>query len=342
MDMADLVLVTGGTGFVGIHCVALLLRKGYRVRTTVRSMERAGDVLGMLERDGLHDAEVECIAADLKADAGWQEAVQGCRYVLHVASPFYLEKVRHEDELVVPAREGTLRVLKAARDAGVERVVLTSSIAAIAYGHAEQAEPFTEQDWTRLGSEEVSPYIKSKMLAERAAWDFMASEGSGMQMVAVNPVGIFGPALGPKLSTSVEMIQKMLKGELPGLPRMTFGAVDVRDVAELEWLAMTAQVADGQRYIAVAGEPLPLVEFAHMLKRHLGAWASKVPTRVVPDWVMRLGAMVKPELRYLLPQLGKSRRSNANKAMSELGWRPRSAEESVNASADSLFELGLV
>ena len=339
---SDLVLVTGGTGFVGIHCIVALLRSGYRVRTTVRSLDRSGEIQAMLTRAGLPGAALEIVAAELTREDGWPAAVEYCRYVLHVASPFHIGRVRHEDDLVVPAREGTLRVLRAARDAGAERVVLTSSFAAVGYGHEERAEPLTESDWTNLDGADVSPYIKSKTVAERAAWEFIAREGGKLQLASVNPVGIFGPALGSKLSSSVEIVQRMLRGEMPGVPRITFGAVDVRDVADLELLAMVKPEANGQRYIAISGEPLPFIEYANILRQHLGPRGAKLPSRRLPDWFIRLFVLFKPEVREVVPQLGKRRLTTSAKAIRELGWAPRSVSEALNTSADSLFELGLI
>jgi dihydroflavonol-4-reductase len=296
----------------------------------------------MLVRAGHPDGELDIVAAELNDDAGWPAAVESCRYVLHVASPFHVGKVRHEDDMVIPAREGTLRVLRAARDAGVERVVLTSSFAAIGYGHPDRSESFTESDWTNLNGDDVSPYIKSKAIAERAAWEFLAREGGNLQLASVNPVGIFGPALGPKLSGSVEILQRMLRGEMPGVPRISFGAVDVRDVADLELLAMTRPEANGQRYIAISGEPVPFLEYANILRRHLGARGAKLPSRQLPDWFIRLFVLFKSEMREVVPQLGKRRPTNSAKANRTFGWTPRPVSEALNSTAESLFNLGLV
>src|ERR1700722_9470273 len=198
----ELVVVTGGSGFVGTHCIVQLLNAGYRVRTTVRSLKREAEVRTMVREGGAKGVdELSFVVADLMADAGWTEAVRGCTYVLHVASPFPAKVPKHEDELIVPAREGTLRVLRHSRDAKVKRVVLTSSFAAIGYGHPPQSAPFDETSWTNLDAD-VSAYVKSKTLAERAAWDFIAKEGGGLELVVVNPVVVFGPVLGPDYATS--------------------------------------------------------------------------------------------------------------------------------------------
>jgi dihydroflavonol-4-reductase len=339
----DLVLVTGGSGFVAIHCIVALLNAGYRVRTTVRTLDRKGEVLDMLQRAGLGDAPVDFVAANLMSDEGWATAVAGCRYVLHVASPFHLNRVKHEDELVVPAREGTLRVLRASRDAGVERVVLTSSFAAIGYGHAAtRTEPYTEQDWTNINGDDVSPYIKSKAVAERAAWDFLEREGGSLQLASVNPPAIFGPALGPKLSGSVEVMQKMLNGEIPACPRIALGVVDVRDVADLHVLAMTHPEANGQRFLAISGPALQFIELSRMLQAHLGHAGRRLPRRAMPDWVIRLVVLFRDDLRETVPLLGKARDASNEKARTLLGWQPRSIQEALDSCADSIIALGLV
>ncbi len=340
--MSDLVLVTGGSGFVAVHCIAALLRQGYRVRTTVRSMDRSHEVCDMLVRAGLADSRIEFAKADLTSNDGWTEAVAGCRYVLHVASPFFFGKNEKELDLTTPAREGTLRVLRASRDSGVERVVLTSSFAAIGYGRPDQEASFTEESWTNVNGNDVSPYIRSKAIAEKAAWDFLASEGGALQLAAVNPVGIFGPALGPKLSASVEILQRMLKGEFPGVPRIAFGAVDVRDVADLHLLAMTKPEANSQRFLAISSNAIPFLDYANILRQHLGPRGAKLPKRELADWMIRIFALIRPEAKDLIPQLGKRRNATSAKAQQLLGWQPRSIEEAVNSSADSLFELGLV
>jgi nucleoside-diphosphate-sugar epimerase len=340
--MSD-VLVTGGSGFIGGHCILQLLAAGHRVRTTVRSLKREGDARAMLAEGGAEPGDrLAFIAADLEDDAGWSEAVAGCEYVLHVASPFPPSIPKNEDELIVPAREGALRVLRASRDAGVKRVVLTSSFAAIGYGHEPQAAPFDETTWTDPAGVDVQPYVKSKTLAERAAWDFMAREGRDLELSVVNPVGVFGPVLGPDYSTSILLVQRLMDGALPGCPRLYFGAVDVRDVADLHLRAMTHPAAKGERFLAVAGDFMPIVEIAKVLKRRMGASARKVPTLQLPNWLVRIAALRDPAARQLLPELGKRKNATSDKAKRLLSWAPRSNEEAVVATAESLVRLGLV
>lgn len=342
----ELVLVTGGSGFVGVHCILELLNAGYRVRTTVRSLKREADVRAMLKVGGAQSLDgagdrLSFVVADLERDAGWAEAVAGCAYVQHVASPLPASVPKHEDELIVPAREGALRVLRASRDAGVKRVVQTSSFAAIGYGHKAQAEPFDETTWTDLTGH-VAAYPKSKTLAERAAWEFIAREGGGLELSVVNPVAVFGPVLGPDYSTSILLVQRLMDGALPGCPRMYFGAVDVRDVADLHLRAMVDPMARGERFLAVAGECMSMLDIAKVLKARMGEAAKRVPTRLLPDWLLRVASMFDPAVKVILPELGKIKSASNEKAKQVLGWAPRSNEESIIATAESLVRLGLL
>jgi len=278
----------------------------------------------------------------LMTDAGWPAAVSGCEYVLHIASPFPSQVPKDENELIVPARDGALRVLRASRDAGVKRVVLTSSFAAIGYGHTERAEPFTEKDWTNPDGADVMPYTKSKTLAERAAWDFIEREGAGLELAVVNPVGVFGPVLGPDYATSIMLVERMLNGALPGVPNMCFGVVDVRDVADLHLRAMADPRAKGERFLAVSGDFMWLIEIARTLKERMGERARRVPTRQLPDWLVRLARFKDESVKQIIPELGKWKNATSEKAQKVLGWSPRSREESVVATAESLVKLGLV
>ncbi len=337
------VLVTGGSGFIGAHCILQLLNAGYRVRSTVRSLNREGDVRAMLQQGGAAPTTpLSFVAADLMSDAGWQEAAAGCDFVLHVASPFPLGVPKNDDDLIVPAREGTLRVLRAARQAGVKRVVLTSSFAAIGYGTHITDQPFTEENWTDPTGPHVTAYVKSKTLAERAAWDFIAREGGGLELSVVNPVGVFGPVLGPDYSTSIQIVQRLLDGSVPGCPRISFGAVDVRDVAGLHLSAMTNPAAKGERFLAVAGDFVTIKEIAEMLKRRLGPAAKRVPTRVLPDFMVRLVSFFDSSVKQIVPELGRFKNATNAKARRVLGWSPRSNEDAIVATAESLQRLHLL
>jgi len=342
-EQMSTVLVTGGSGFIGAHCIIQLLGAGHQVRTTVRDLKREKDVRAMLREGGADpNGRLSLFAADLTKDAGWKEAVAGSEYVLHVASPLPPTVPKDENELIVPAREGTLRVLRASRDASVKRVVLTSSFAAIGYGQPVRKEPFTEADWTDPNGKDVLPYAKSKTLAERAAWGFMAKEGGNLELSVVNPVGVFGPVLGPDYSTSILMIQKLMDGAFPGCPRLSFGVVDVRDVSDVHIRAMTSPAAKSERFLAVSGDFMTILGMAKVLKERMGQWARRVPSREIPDFLVRLTAMIDPAAKQILPELGKPKNGSGEKARRLLGWSPRSREDALVATAESLARLGLL
>lgn len=338
----ELVLVTGGTGFIAQHCILALLDRGYRVRTTVRSHVREAEVRANLEVGGAEEPgeRLSFVSADLGTDAAWTEAAAGCSYVLHGASPTPSGNHVREEDWIKPAVEGNLRVLRAARHAGVKRVVLTSAFGAIGVGHKPLHRPFNETDWSDLTGN-VAPYQKSKTLAERAAWEFIAREGRGLELSAVNPVTVLGPALGADYSHSIRLIRNLLEGQ-PGCPKINSGFVDARDVADLHLRAMTDPAARGERFLAMAGESMWLVDVAKILRRRMGAAASKVPTRVLPNWVVRLAALRDPALRGLVPLLGVNLNATSEKARRVLGWAPRSSEEAIVAAARSLLRLGLL
>jgi len=259
-----------------------------------------------------------------------------------MASPLPPSVPKHEDELIVPAREGTLRVLRAARGAGVKRVVVTSSFAAIGYGQTDHQKPYDETDWTDPNAEGLAAYPKSKTIAERAAWDFMAKEGGKMELSVVNPVAVFGPVLAADYSASILLLQRLMDGAIPGCPQLYFGVVDVRDVADLHLRAMTHPAAKGERFLCVAGDFVSMLEIAQMLKRRMGAAAKRVPTRQLPNWLVRVAALRDPAVKQILPELGKKKNGSNEKSRRVLGWAPRSSEEAIVASAESLLRLGLL
>ena len=336
------VLVTGGSGFIATHCILQLLNAGYKVRATVRSLTREPEVRTMLKEGGVEASDrLSFIVADLASDANWIEAVHDCAYVLHVASPTPLNDYKHEDEMIIPAREGVLRVLRAARDAGVKRVVLTSAVGAIVYGHKPQTTPFTENDWT-VTTGKVPAYQKSKTLAECAAWEFIEKEGGQLELSAVNPVGVLGPVLGPDYSHSIHFLQNMMEGKMPGCPKVNSSYVDVRDVADLHIRAMTDPAAKGHRFIATAGESIWMVEVARILKQNMGALAEKVNAKELPNTLVRVAALTNPVAKAILPFLGVVMNTTNEKAVSLLGWSPRSTEEAITATAESLIRLGIV
>jgi nucleoside-diphosphate-sugar epimerase len=333
------VLVTGGTGFVGSWCAIDLLRRGHLVRVTVRDLSREAKLRTVIA--GQVDAadRLSVVAADLQNDEGWERAAEGCDRVLHVASPFPPSQPKDPDELIVPAREGTVRVLRAALDAGVQRIVVTSSVAAITGGR-DGSSPLTEEDWSDPENPKLSTYARSKTLAERAAWDFVRERGQVEKLAVVNPGAILGPVLSDDRSFSIEMVERLLRG-MPGMPRIGFTIVDVRDVADLHYRAMTAPEAAGERFIAT-GSFEWMEEVGAILRERLGAAAAKVPTRGVPNVLVRAMALLDPSIRSIVGQLGKRTEISSEKARSLLGWTPRPVEETIVDCAQSLIEKGIV
>ncbi|CAM2903655.1 NAD-dependent epimerase/dehydratase family protein [Skermania piniformis] len=338
--MNETVLVTGGTGFVGGWTVVELLRQGYPVRVTVRDLSKEPALRAAIATEVDPADRLEVVAADLMSDDGWPAAVAGCRTVLHVASP--LTATRDEQKVIRPAVDGVRRILRAARDGGARRVVYTSSCDAVYYGHPPRTTPFDESDWTNVDGGPMSAYVKSKALAERAAWDLMANEGGDLELTSVNPIGIFGPALSASATSSLGLIQRLLSGTPPLCPDLWFGVVDVRDVVDLHLRAMQAPEAAGQRYIATSGEPVSMLDVARALKQHLGPAAKRVPTRKAPDALVRLIGRFNVEMGDLVPLLGERRAATSAKARRELDWQPRPWTEAITASGESLIRLGVV
>ena len=339
-----LVLITGGSSFIGLHTIHQALQQGYRVRTTIRSEAKKSLILAALrEYDEAVDASgIEFAHANLLHDDGWQEAVEGATYVLHLASPFPASDPKDENDLIIPARDGTLRVLRAAKQSSsCKRVVVTSSVAAIAYGKKpSNGKSYDERDWTNVDAAGVNAYVKSKTLAEQAAWKFVESdEGRGLELATVNPVGVFGPPMRPEdNSTTCNMIRMILQGKFPVVPHVAFGCVDVRDVAALHLLVMTKPEASGQRYLANgSSRSRTLLEISTALRAGLGAEAAKAPTREVPDWIVRIGAYFSPLLKAAANQLGRDEEISNEKAVA-LGWKPRSPEEAVVATGQTFID----
>lgn len=336
------VLVTGGSGFIGSWCVLQLLEAGHTVRTTVRTLTREPAL-----REQLHaatsftDDRLEVVAADLQSDLGWTNAVAGCDFVLHVASPTLRNAGATEEEMVAAARDGVLRVLRASRDAGVRRVVLTSAFGAIGYGHPRRAAPYTEEDWTNVDAN-IAPYQKSKTLSERAAWQFIEEEGGTLELAAVHPVAVIGPVLGPDDPPSLRIIRNMLNGDVPACPPFGSSWVDVRDVADLHLQAMTDPAAAGQRWLASAGKSLRIIEVARILYQQLGDRAAKAPTRELPLLIARALSLVNPQMKALRPQLGRDFDATSAKAERLLGWRARPIEDTIRDTAESLLAHGVI
>lgn len=335
--MTGTVLVTGGSGYIAGHLIKLLAERGWTVRTTVRDLSRelpTRAALGITDRERL-----SFFAADLTRDDGWAEAMAGCTHVAHVASPFPPGKVTDE-MLVPPARDGALRALKFAKSAGVRRFVLTSSMAAIAYGRGDKA-VFTEADWTDPDAPGVAPYIKSKTVAERAARDWMAQHGEGMAFCSINPSAVLGPLLSDDVSTSIQFISRLLDGSVPGYPRLGFAVVDVRDLADLHVRALEAEGMDGERFIA-AGRFMMMGEVAQLLRARMGTAARRVPRRQLPDWLLRGMALFDGSIRQVVGELGRRRAGDPEHTASVLGWRTRDEEETILDTARSLIAQGIV
>ena len=337
------VLVTGGTGFVGIHTILQLLQKGYNVKTTLRSLNRKNEVIKMLKTGGISSFDnLEFIEADLTKDKNWDLAVKDCDYILHIASPIYLKLPKHEDDMIRPAVDGTLRVLKAARDAGVKRVVMTSNFGAVGYSHKDKNTVITEEEWTDPNEKGLSVYNKSKVLAERAAWDFIKSEGGDLEFSVINPMGIFGPSLSPVLSSGFGLLQKVMDGTMKAIPNIRLGIVDVRDVADLHIRAMTHPAAKGQRFLALAGGTMSLLEISRFLKSKMPEAAKNASEKPLPDWLVRFSALFSKQAKSILPLVGIYRNASNEKAKKMLGWQPRSNEKAILDTAESLVKWGAI
>ncbi|WP_108124334.1 SDR family oxidoreductase [Saccharospirillum mangrovi] len=337
------VLVTGGSGFVASHAIAQLLQQGHRVTTTVRDLSKQSAVVEMMHQAGVTQTDaLRFIEADLMDDHHWADACAGVDYVLHIASPIFLRLPKHEDEMILPAVEGTQRVLKAARDAGVKRVVMTSNFGAVGYSHKDPTQLITEADWTDPNEPGLSPYNKSKVMAERTAWEFMAREGGDMELSVVNPMGIFGPQLSPVMSSGLGLLKAVLDGSMKRLPNITLGIVDVRDVASLHLLAMTHPQAAGERFLALAGGVMTLRDIAELVREKLPHLAVNASRKTLPDWAVRLAALFNDNAKGLKPMLGINRLASNSKATTVLGWQPRTNEEAILSAAQSLEAFGLL
>lgn len=331
----ETVLVTGGSGFIATHCLLQLHQAGYRLRATLRDKSRGSAIDSVLAHAHGSKVPVEWFQTDLESDTGWHEATAGATYVLHVASPIPRTLPKSDEELIRPARDGALRVLRAAAKAGVQRVVMTSSTAAVFYGYGNTGRPFTETDWSDPTSRDNSAYTRSKTYAEKAAWEFMETQNN-MELTAVNPGAVLGPVLERDYGTSAEIVLKLLNGDLPGLPRLGFPMVDVRDVAHVHLRAMTHPDAAGERFLC-ANEFMWMEEIAEVLREHLPDRANKIPRRRLPNWLMRIAALFDPVIRSVTFELGVRRDVDISKLRDSLGVQLRSNREAIIATADSLI-----
>jgi dihydroflavonol-4-reductase len=334
------VLVTGGSGFIGNWMIAALLQRGYSVRTTVRNLSREASVRAAIAKQTHAGERLSFFAADLLGDAGWDAAVEGCDFIMHVASPMPVGEFKGTD-VIRPAREGTLRVLKAGIRAGVRRVVITSSLQAALPPATYAGGPTDETVWTDLSGKALNDYTRAKTLAEQDAWAFMQQQPGSMALTTILPGMVQGPVLGPDYSGSVELITRMLTGKIPRFPRIGFSLIDVRDLVDLHIRAMESASAAGQRYIGTA-DFLWFSEVARILRENFGERAAKVPTRALPDFVVRLLGCVSSDMRFFAQMLGKRREFTTQKAATMLGWQARPAADAIADTAMSLIRQGLV
>ncbi|MBL1226620.1 SDR family oxidoreductase [Enterococcus sp. BWR-S5] len=343
--MQNNVLVTGGTGFVGMQIVLQLLKKGYKVKTTVRSLKSKERVIEVLKSHGVSMIENLSFAkADLSKDDGWDAAMEGCDYVLSVASPVFFDIPEDENEVIRPAVEGIIRILKAANRSGVKRVVMTSNFGAVGFSKKKGAQVITtEEDWTDENEPGLSVYEKSKLLAEKAAWSYIETEGKQLEFATVNPVAIFGPSLNNHVSGSFELLTNLLNGSTKRIADIPLNIVDVRDVAELHIRAMVTPEAKGQRFIASADGQISMVEIAQLIRRERPELADKIPTRKLPNILIEAGAMVNQHAREGKLFLDMNRNVSNEKAKKILGWQPLSTQEQATlAAVDSLVKYGLI
>lgn len=337
--MSKTVLVTGGGGFIGGWTVVGLLQQGYSVRTTVRSLSKEAEVRARISAQVDPDDRLSFVAADLTSDAGWDAAVAGCDYVLHVASPLGHDVPRDPNVLIVPARDGALRVLRAACRAGVQRVVLTSALEACWPPLGSPDCVSDETRWTDINQSGLTPYRLSKTIAERAAWDFMKTQSGPTTLTTILPSAVLGPVFAPENLGSVQLISRLLDGKLPGIPRIGFCVVDVRDVVDMHIRAMVAPEAAGERFIA-AGKWMRWAEVAEVVRAGLGPDAKNVPTRGLPDFVMQIGSVFDRSMRFFVHELGRKHDFSSAKAQAVLGWKPRPAAETILDCARSLIPVG--
>jgi nucleoside-diphosphate-sugar epimerase len=334
------VLVTGGSGYLASFCIAPLLEQGISVRTSIRNLAREGEVRAALSRLVADQSRLSFVAADLDHDEGWAEAVEGCEGVLHVASPFHAQTMAG-DEFTKTAADGALRVIETALTAGARRIVLTSSIAAVSPEDIPSDRLLDERDWTDAASPRISPYSRSKTVAETKAWEAVRARGADRQLAVVNPGGIFGPVLGKDYSFSLRLIERLLKGDMPGVPKMGFNIVDVRDTADLHMRALMQDQAGGERFVASAGF-MWIREIAEVLKRELGPLGARVPTREVPSAMVRFMSLFDREVRSITPELGRRKAHSGEKARQMLGWSPRPMDETILDCARSMIDEGIV
>ncbi|TCD11031.1 aldehyde reductase [Pedobacter frigidisoli] len=344
MENKVMVLVTGGNGFVGMQIVYQLLKKGYSVRTTVRNLKSADKVKEALKNNGITSFEnLSYAEAELTRDENWALAMEGCKYVLSVASPVFFDKPKNEEEAILPARDGILRILRFAKKAGVKRVVMTSNFGAVGFTQTDNKRITTEKDWTDTNNKSVSVYEKSKTLAEKAAWDFIKTAGGNLEFTTINPVAILGPSLDAHVSGSFFLLQNLLTGKFKVVPNIPLNIVDVRDVADLHIRAMETPEANGHRFIATAEGQISLPEIAVLLKNKRKEISEKVSLKKLPNWVLAVSSIFSHQAKEGLLFTKMNRNISNQKAKETLGWKPIATQEAAILEAvDTMIKYNLI
>ncbi|MBF4517909.1 aldehyde reductase [Flavobacterium sp. ANB] len=344
MENKDIVLVTGGTGFVAMQIIMQLLQKGFQVRTTVRNLKNKDKIIAVLKANDVTNLDnLSFVVTELTEDHNWEAALKGCKYVLSVASPVFFEKPKSESQAIRPAVEGILRVLKFANQEGVKRVVMTSNFGAVGFSQTDKTRQTTESDWTNPNMKGLSVYEKSKTLAEKAAWDYIKNSKTNLEFTTINAVAIMGPSLNEHITGSFMLLENLLNGKMKAVPNIPLNIVDVRDVADLHIRAMITPEANGQRFIASADGQISLPEIAILLKNKRPNIAEKVSSKILPNWIIKIGAIFNVQAKEGIVFLNMNRNISNTKAKNILSWKPIATQETTILSAvDSMIKYNLI
>ena len=332
------VLVTGGSGYIAQHCIAELLKKGYSVRTSLRSENREAEVRQAIAKEVDAKNNLEFCQLNLNEDEGWNDAMIGCSYVLHVASPFPFKEPKNENDVIIPAKEGTIRALKAAKKANIKKLILTSSVAAIQYGHDDPDKVFDHNDWTNIEGKNVTPYVKSKTIAEKAAWDFMESQTEKIfDMTVINPSFVLGPSLSDDIGgTSTDTIKRFLTREIPAVPNVYMNYVDVRDIAKLQVEAIKNTKSNGKRFACTSNESVPLIDIAKTLSAN---GFPKVTTKTLPDFVVKFLALFSAEMKTMKTFLNQKITMDNSQTVDVFSWTPIPFEKTIIDMGKSIQDV---
>ena len=330
----DKVLVTGASGYIALHCISELLKKGYSVRGSLRNLDREEEVRSSIKKD-VADDNLEFCKLNLLSDDGWQDAMHGCEYLLHMASPFITYEPKNEDDLIRPAKEGTLRALKFAKDAGIKKVVLTSSVAAIAYGHKKPI--CGPSDWSDI-NQNIGAYTKSKTIAERAAWDFINSqEQKNMTMTTIHPGLVLGPLLSNDIDgASADIMNKLITGQFPGNPNLNFTIVDVRDVALLHVKAISSDESNGKRCLTTSKDYLHMSKLSSILRE--GGY-KKAPSKNIPNFIVKFLALFSSEMKGVARNLDRKYKVDISETISLFNWKPIEIKKTILDMAASVQNI---